>query len=160
MITIRRYGNLAEAGFAQSLLVSVGIHAALADEFSFNNGVQYVPWGIRLQVPESEAQRAVGILDGRKEFAPLQEDFVPPAEPSLASRTADPDRLGLFGTFMMGGMWGLIVCAALALLTIFLGGSFRGNLGGWLFIFVLGGVVGLAVGAIYNKGRRDAGARD
>ncbi|HEX4084811.1 MAG TPA: DUF2007 domain-containing protein [Chthoniobacteraceae bacterium] len=80
MITIRRFGNVAEAGFAQSLLESVGIQAALADENAYTLGPQFVPWGIRLQVPESEAQRSLDILDGREEFAPLPDDFIPPEE--------------------------------------------------------------------------------
>ena len=65
MKTIRRYGNLAEAGFARSLLEAAGIDASLADEYAATLGFQYAPWGIRLQVPEDDEQRSLEILDGQ-----------------------------------------------------------------------------------------------
>jgi hypothetical protein len=63
MKTIRRYGNAAEAGFAQSLLVAAGIAASLADENAGSLFPPLVPWGIRLQVPDEEVDRAHRILN-------------------------------------------------------------------------------------------------
>ncbi len=76
MNTIRRYGNPAEAAFARSLLVAAGIEAVLADEFASALGPQFVPWGVRLQVPEEDVERAIGILDGEigVEGGPPEED--------------------------------------------------------------------------------------
>lgn len=80
METIRSFLNISEAGFAVSLLTSAGIHAVLADEHAFTLGPASLSSGIRLQVPEEEVERALSILDGQEEFAPLPDDFVPPEE--------------------------------------------------------------------------------
>lgn len=81
MKTIRRYFNNGEAAFAQSLLVSAGIGAALAEENANILGPQFSQGGVRLQVPEEDEARALEILDGKsEEFTPLPEGFVPPEE--------------------------------------------------------------------------------
>jgi tetratricopeptide (TPR) repeat protein len=81
MKTIRRFFNNAEAEFARSLLVSVGIGAVLAEASANTLGPGYAPGGVRLQVPEEEVARAQEILGGRsEEFTPLPDDFVPPEE--------------------------------------------------------------------------------
>ena len=77
MITIRTYFNVSEAGFAHSLLESRGIHPFLLGENAFTLESVGAMGGIRLQVPEAEAEEAKGILAGEG-FAPLPEDFVPP----------------------------------------------------------------------------------
>jgi hypothetical protein len=61
MRTVKTFSNLAEAGFASSLLEASGIAASLADEQSFlwSYGVA-IP--IRLQVDEEDAERAIDIL--------------------------------------------------------------------------------------------------
>jgi hypothetical protein len=64
MKTIRTFGNVAEAGFAQSLLVAAGIDASLADEYAATLGAPFVTWGMRLQVPEEDEERALEILEG------------------------------------------------------------------------------------------------
>ena len=63
MKTVRTYGNSAEAGFAQSVLAAGGIDAVIADEYAGTLGLQFVPGGMRLQVPEEDAERALEILD-------------------------------------------------------------------------------------------------
>lgn len=59
--------------------------------------------------------------------------------------------------FVRGGLGCLAAFAALALLAVMIGGHAYIDLWGALFLFVAGGLVGLAVWAVYNKGRRDAG---
>ena len=62
MKTLRTYGNLAEAGFAQSLLESAGIPAALADENAYTLGYGRVVGDIRLQVEEQDVEKAGHVL--------------------------------------------------------------------------------------------------
>jgi tetratricopeptide (TPR) repeat protein len=62
MNTIRRYRSAAEAAIARTLLTEAGIEATLADEGVATLGPQFAPWGIRLQVPEEDTERAVEIL--------------------------------------------------------------------------------------------------
>ncbi len=59
--------------------------------------------------------------------------------------------------FVKGGFGCLLAFAALALLAVVAGGHAHIDLGGAICLFVVGGLVGLVVLAIYNKGRRDAG---
>ena len=80
MITIRRYANVAEAGFAKSLLISEGIDAFLADEEAGALGPQFVPWGMRLQVREEDEQRANKILAEKENET--KGTSVPPAAPA------------------------------------------------------------------------------
>lgn len=86
MKTIRHFSNIAEAGFAHSLLQAVGIQAVLADEHAFTMGPQNVPWGIRLQVPETEVDQALRVLDQQEGFTPLPDDFSPPSDPSTPTK--------------------------------------------------------------------------
>jgi len=58
--------------------------------------------------------------------------------------------------FAKGGFGCLLAFAVLALLAVCAGGHAHINLGGAICLFVVGGLVGLVVLAIYNKGRRDA----
>ena len=63
MKTIRTFSNLAEAGFASSLLEASGIKALLADEQSFSIGYGQVGGGLRLQVEDDDAERAEQVLN-------------------------------------------------------------------------------------------------
>jgi Putative prokaryotic signal transducing protein len=63
MTTLRTYGNLAEAGFAKSLLESAGIRAELADEHSYGLGYGVVVCELRLQVEEADLERARKVLE-------------------------------------------------------------------------------------------------
>jgi hypothetical protein len=59
--------------------------------------------------------------------------------------------------FAKGGLGCLAAFAVVAVLFIMLGGSAHIDLGGAVLLFVIGGLIGLVVLAVYNKGRRDAG---
>jgi len=59
--------------------------------------------------------------------------------------------------FMKGGAGCLVAFLVLGLLAVVLGGTMHFDIGGLILLFVIGGVVGLVVFAIYNKGRRDEG---
>ena len=58
--------------------------------------------------------------------------------------------------FVKGGAGCFVAFIALALLTLLFGGSAHIDAGGVLILFVIGGVIGLVVNAIYQKGKRDA----
>jgi hypothetical protein len=153
--TIRRFGNVAQAGFAQSLLEAAGVDATLADEHAFTMGAQFAPWGIRLQVPDTEAERAVALLEAGEEFAPLPDDFVrppwPPEEPPVPARSGSA-----LSAFLKGGMWAVGIFFTLGAFTVAAGGKVRADVGGFIFLFILGGFVGIGVSAVYEQGRRDA----
>ena len=62
MKTVRTFTNLAEAGFACSLLESAGIRASLADEQSFLLVAGMGTIGIRWQVEDADFERAERVL--------------------------------------------------------------------------------------------------
>jgi hypothetical protein len=61
--------------------------------------------------------------------------------------------------FVKGGCGCLAAFFVLGLSCLLVGGSVHIDVGGVFLLFVIGGVIGLIVLAIYNKGRRDAQAR-
>ena len=63
MKTVRTFGELAEAGFARSLLEAAGIEALLADEQSYSIGYGPATGGLRLQVDDADFERAQRVLD-------------------------------------------------------------------------------------------------
>ena len=63
MKTVRTFGNLAEAGFASSLLEAAGIKTLLADEQSFTIGYGQATGGLRVQVDDADLERAMRVLD-------------------------------------------------------------------------------------------------
>ena len=63
MKTVRTFGNLAEAGFASSLLESAGIKTLMADEQSYTLGYGAVSGGLRVQVDDADFERALRVLD-------------------------------------------------------------------------------------------------
>lgn len=72
MTTVRTYGNLAEAGFAKSLLESVGIRAELANENSYGIGYGPIVSELQLQVDEADLERARKVLaEGPDAGSPL-----------------------------------------------------------------------------------------
>ena len=64
MKIIRTYRNIAEGGFARSLLEAAGIDAFLPHEFAATSGPEFAIWGIQLQVPDEDVERALEILNG------------------------------------------------------------------------------------------------
>ncbi len=69
MKTVRTFGNLAEAGFASSLLEAAGIQALLADEQTFTIGYGAAIGGLRLQVDDADWDRAVQVLESGPDAA-------------------------------------------------------------------------------------------
>jgi hypothetical protein len=60
--------------------------------------------------------------------------------------------------FGMGGCGCLLAFAVLGILAVIIGGNVRIDPGGAICLFIAGGIVGLIVLAIYNKGKSDGGA--
>jgi len=152
MQTIRTFSNMAQAGIAWSVLKAAGIDAALADENAFTLGPQYVPWGVRLQVPEPDADEAKRVLDLREGFLPLTDDFVPPAEPAQESETPPQQALDAFDAFLRFGILALCVFGAFMIANLATGRPVHADPGGLFLLFVLGGVAGVFLRA------KDAGA--
>lgn len=59
--------------------------------------------------------------------------------------------------FVKGGLGCLVAFILLALIAVLLGGSAHIDIGGLILLLVIGGVIGLIVNAIYQKGKNDAG---
>jgi|TARA_B110000305_G_C19414690_1_gene627321 hypothetical protein len=59
-------------------------------------------------------------------------------------------------SFLKGEAGCFAVFALLALLALISGGSVRMDFGGVVILFVIGGVIGLLVNWIYQKGKGDA----
>ena len=154
MKTIRRFSNVAQAGFARCVLQAAGIPAVLADEHAYTLGPQYAPWGIRLQVPEPDIERAARVLDQQEGFSPLPDDFVPPPEPSELTEAPSRPGVSLGGAFLRGGFLALGIFGLSAAVTLAFGGRAYANPGGIVLLFGLGGCIGMIVRAIHNKGRR------
>lgn len=57
--------------------------------------------------------------------------------------------------FVKGGLGCLVVFAVMAMLAVLFGGSAHLDLGGLVILLVIGGVIGLVVNWIYQKGRKD-----
>ena len=78
MKTVRTYWNLAEAGFASSLLESAGIQALMADEQSFTLGYGQAMGGLRLQVDDADFERALRVLEQGPDAAVVTPKDLPP----------------------------------------------------------------------------------
>ena len=57
---------------------------------------------------------------------------------------------------LKGGLGCVAVFIVLGVVAVLFGGSVHIDLGGLLMLLVIGGVIGLVVKAIYDKGRREA----
>lgn len=57
--------------------------------------------------------------------------------------------------FVKGGAGCLVAFIVLALIAVLIGGSASADAGGILLLFLIGGVLGLIVNWIYQKGRKD-----
>jgi hypothetical protein len=58
--------------------------------------------------------------------------------------------------FVKGGCGCLLAFLAIGLVLVLLGGSMHIDLGGAILLFVIGGILGLVILAVYHKGQRDA----
>jgi len=155
MQTIRRFSNSAEASFCRSVLEAAGIEAVLAEENAFALGPQFAPWGIRLQVQEESVEAAKAILDRQEGFEALPEDFVPPAGPAEDDEVPPPRPTSAGKAFVVGGVWAVIIVAAVLILARVTGARAYADGGGLFLVFATGGVTGLIVRAIYRRGARD-----
>ncbi len=61
------------------------------------------------------------------------------------------------GAFAKGGCGCLVAFAVLGMLAVIVGGNVHIDAGGACLLFVIGGLIGLVVLAVYNKGKRDHG---
>ncbi len=57
--------------------------------------------------------------------------------------------------FLKGGVGCFAVFIVLGVLAVLLGGNMHLDLGGVVLLLVIGGIIGLIVNWIYQKGRRD-----
>ncbi|MEA3207305.1 MAG: hypothetical protein QOE70_362 [Chthoniobacter sp.] len=98
MKTVKTFGNLAEAGFACSLLEAAGVPATLADEQSFLMLPGLASGGIRLQVEDAEFDRAFQILaqGPQGEAASAGASTPTPAGAELRDSTEGKIPVGLF----------------------------------------------------------------
>ena len=92
MTTIATYRNLMLAELAKTRLESRGIEVTIADVFSYTMGYGSVMDGVRLQVPDEDAERAKEILATR-EFIDL------PGERAMIAESQETDA-GAAGAFM------------------------------------------------------------
>jgi hypothetical protein len=67
---------------------------------------------------------------------------------------------GKGSAFVKGGCGCLLAFLAIGLTFVLLGGSVHINAGGAILLFVIGGVIGLVILAVYRSGQRDAMDRE
>jgi len=157
MVTVRQYINLSEAELDKTLLEEAGIPVFLADENSMSLGYGGVLGGVRLQVEDTDLDRARRILDEREGVTPLPDDFVPPEEPPVIDPTPAPrTKDEWIDTFFWGGAVLLSAFAIVALVTLVVGGFVFATLGGLAVIFLLGGLAALLVRFIFPKDGKDS----
>ena len=59
--------------------------------------------------------------------------------------------------FLKGGCGCSVAFLAIGFFFVLIGGSMHIDIGGAIMLFVLGGIIGLVILAVYNRGARDAG---
>ena len=62
--------------------------------------------------------------------------------------------------FAKGSVGCVVLFFVLAFLAVIFGGQAHIDVGGFILLIVIGGIIGLIVNAIYQKGKRDAGGWD
>jgi hypothetical protein len=73
MRTVKTFWNVAEAGFAHSLLEAAGLHPFLANEYAnaLGGGPSYTNADLHLQVHEAEYEQAMRVLTHGPDGEPL-----------------------------------------------------------------------------------------
>lgn len=158
MVTVRQYINPSEAELDKTLLEEAGISVFLADANSMSIGYGGVLGGVRLQVEDADLERARCVLEKMEGVTPLPDDFVPPSEPPVVEPTPTPTshpetKEEWIDTFFWGGAVLLSAFAIIALVILFVGGFVFATLGGLAILFLVGGLVALAVRFIFPKNR-------
>jgi hypothetical protein len=165
MKTIRTYQNSAEAAFAQSLLEAAGIPATLLDE-TMARTVSVIPWPMRLQVPERDAERALEILNGKAGLNPEPPDEPVPLEPEadFPESSNNPYEILLLATpFILGGILLLLKTGGAAVVihgganSVRARGSYNGVIDASMVhdIGIIGLVIGGALVLLYLYVRRE-----
>jgi hypothetical protein len=90
MKTLRTYGNLAEAGFAKSLLEAAGISAELADEHTYALGYGRAVGELRLQVEEQDIEKAAHVLEEGPDTPTFQAGHAAPPDSSALTEENKP----------------------------------------------------------------------
>src|ERR1043166_7422352 len=152
MVTLKHYMDLGQAERDKCLLDAAEIPVFLAGENSAAIGYASILGELRLQVQETDVDRARRVLDEHEGFSPLPDDFIPPEEPPEPRPTR---RTGGGAAFLWGAIITLAVFGIAAALAIGASGSAYATVSGLMFLCLLGGLVGMAVRALYNKGRAD-----
>jgi hypothetical protein len=82
----------------------------------------------------------------------------PTTPPPEVSPATSPGGGG--SAFVKGGCGCLVVFVVLAFIAVLLGGHAHANVGGLIFLFIIGGGIGLIIFAVYKKGRKDASGNE
>ncbi len=77
MTTVKTYASEVQADLDKSLLEAAGIKAFLPDEYSAVIGYGAVVGPLRLQVQDTDAEKARNILEENMGSGPLSNDFIP-----------------------------------------------------------------------------------
>ena len=81
-----------------------------------------------------------------------------PCKAGIALTSAETGMAGKGQAFVKGGCGCLVAFLAIGVFFVLIGGTMYIDPGGAILLFVIGGVIGLIVRAIYNRGARDAQA--
>ena len=71
-------------------------------------------------------------------------------------RDRDHDKPSAGSAFAKGGCGCIVLFFIIGFLAVAAGGSMHIDIGGAILLFVIGGVIGLIVLGVYNKGRNDS----
>ena len=122
MITIATYRNLMSAELAKTRLESYDIKAMIADVFSYTLGYGSIIGGVRLQVPDADAERAKEIL-ATEEYVDLPDDSAIIAEsPDPGARSDDAAREASADTASSrSGEWPILLLFLFGIFCLILG---------------------------------------
>jgi hypothetical protein len=89
-------------------------------------------------------------------------DGTPPGKPPEKVPVLSPDAPTATkgSAFVKGGCGCLVMFIVIAFIAVLLGGHAHADVGGLILLFVIGGIIGLIVLSVYNKGRNDAAANE
>ncbi len=144
VVMAARFLRAEEAEVGQGLLQSEGIESFVADDLlqNIHPGLTGASGGIRILVHQKDLERAQKLLADVEGALALPDDFIPPPE-----EAPPPEASGLWldylFAFLKGGFLAVAALLALAVAFILLSLVFVMTGAGWIFIFLLGGLIGL-----------------